>query len=43
MVGTSVPYISRQISKLDGIVNKLFVGRLEKPGFDIQIISVEKE
>jgi hypothetical protein len=43
MVGTSAPYISRPINKKDGIVNKVFVEMLEKPGYDIQITYVKKE
>jgi transcriptional regulator with XRE-family HTH domain len=36
MVGTSAPYISRLINKKDGIVNKVFVEMLERPGYDIR-------
>ena len=43
MVGTSAPYISRLINKQDGIVNKTFVGMLDKLGYDIQITYVKKE
>ena len=42
-MGTSAPYISRLISKQDGIVNKTFVEMLEKLGYDIQITYVKKE
>ena len=34
--------ISRHINKKDGIVNKVFVEMLEKPGYDIQITYVKK-
>ena len=42
MVGTSAPYISRLINKMDGIFNKVFVEMLEKLGYDIQITYVKK-
>ncbi len=43
MTGTSASYVSRLINKKDGIVNKTFVEMLEKLGYDIQIIYIDKE
>lgn len=43
MMGTSPSYIGRLINKQNSIVNKVFVGMLEKLGYDIKITYVQKE
>lgn len=42
-IGTSAPYVSRLIRNNEKIVNKTFLQLMEKLGYDVELIYVQRE